>query len=970
MIPQGRVGLLFILNEKEKEKIMFLKRILVMLTMTLTMHVFAQTIPPVLKNFRILYNQPSRVYFDSSVPITASTTTGFTVSGKSLSSVTIASGSTTGHYFTVSSPFTYWDNNTIRCTGGSNMKNSGGVGVSEFTMTYIKNMITEPTGAGKIYYVSLTGNNSNDGLSEAKAWRTINKAASTAKAGDIVYIKSGNYGSENVVIYNSGTVSAPIKFIGYKYKIGDLNNIIYYKYGDGILDGAKAPLMRGSSRSSGVGLLVSGKSNVIFRNIQIENYKYNIQGFSSPYNLLFDNMVLAKSGEHNVMLTHIGGHHLRFTNTLSFNGINSAIMLAGDFNAILNSKTYANEPETTTAMDYHIYLYGKNNIIYNHYGQHVGNLSHAGHGISLKSGGFPTEYNLIENCEMNNINGALEFRHSGVKYNVAKNFRSDGGKGSIQSGGIVFRDGASFNIVENSTVKNTTAGYYGSITFLDRSEDGGFGQRVEGNIVRNSVFINPKETFIMLGETTSSSEKFDIVNNKIQNCVFYSGKNLFTRLTSGTSSGNELVNCIISNVLAENKNTSASGFLREYNNYYAGFTKPAGTNNISVDPKFESPSVGNFRLKSDSPMIDKGKIINGIKTDFDGKARPQGKSLDIGAYEYQNITTAAKSTDENKLATVCEGYSTVLEASEGTSYKWSTGETTKSISVSPIETTTYTVKVLNGKSSTDTEFLVTVNEIPIADAGRDVNIDAGEMATLTANGGNEYVWSTGETSQSITVKPEHTTEYYVKVMNNGCESFDYVQVIVNEGTSASTKEVNADAGSDITICLGESITLNGSGGDTYKWSNGISSDQTMVSPTRTTTYTLTAKRGGSQDTDEVTVTVINCSPENIAGNHVNSFDLSEEARAKKDQPNDKSNLELTVFPNPTVGEIHIQSSRPLQNFKLVLTNINGHIIYSETMGALDTDQSKQIDLSRFAKGVYLMQLYNQEEHFVKKIILI
>ena len=101
---------------------MFLKRILVMLTMTLTMHVYAQTIPPVLKNFRILYNQPSRVYFDSSVPITASTTTGFTVSGKSLSSVTIASGSTTGHYFTVSSSFTYWDNNTIRYTGGSNIK--------------------------------------------------------------------------------------------------------------------------------------------------------------------------------------------------------------------------------------------------------------------------------------------------------------------------------------------------------------------------------------------------------------------------------------------------------------------------------------------------------------------------------------------------------------------------------------------------------------------------------------------------------------------------------------------------------------------------------------------------------------------------------------------------------------------------------------------------------------------------------
>ena len=109
-------------------------------------------------------------------------------------------------------------------------------------------------------------------------------------------------------------------------------------------------------------------------------------------------------------------------------------MLAGDFNAILNSKTYADEPETTTAMDYHIYLYGKNNIIYNHYGQHIGDLTHGGHGISIKATGYPTEYNLVENCEMNNVTGALEFRHSGVKYNVAKNFRTNGGLGSKKSG--------------------------------------------------------------------------------------------------------------------------------------------------------------------------------------------------------------------------------------------------------------------------------------------------------------------------------------------------------------------------------------------------------------------------------------------------------------------------------------------------------------------------------------------------------
>ena len=42
---------------------------------------------------------------------------------------------------------------------------------------------------------------------------------------------------------------------------------------------------------------------------------------------------------------------------------------------------------------------------------------------------------------------------------------------------------------------------------------------------------------------------------------------------------------------------------------------------------------------------------------------------------------------------VCSGSSTTLTASGGSSYLWNTGETTTSITVSPTDTTTYTVQV-------------------------------------------------------------------------------------------------------------------------------------------------------------------------------------------------------------------------------------------------------------------------------------
>ncbi len=63
---------------------------------------------------------------------------------------------------------------------------------------------------GNTYYVSLSGSDANDGFTEATAWRTITYAATKARAGDTVIIKSGNYGSEKVVMTNSGTSTSPI----------------------------------------------------------------------------------------------------------------------------------------------------------------------------------------------------------------------------------------------------------------------------------------------------------------------------------------------------------------------------------------------------------------------------------------------------------------------------------------------------------------------------------------------------------------------------------------------------------------------------------------------------------------------------------------------------------------------------------------------------------------------------------------
>ena len=105
--------------------------------------------------------------------------------------------------------------------------------------------------------------------------------------------------------------------------------------------------------------------------------------------------------------------------------------------------------------------------------------------------------------------------------------------------------------------------------------------------------------------------------------------------------------------------------------------------------------------------------------------------------------------------TICAGESVTLTASGGTSYSWSNNVLNAQNTVSPTETTTYTVTVTdeNNCSATD-DVQVTVNPLPIAEIvtnDADNTICEGEEITLTASGGGTYEWNNNlGTTASIT----------------------------------------------------------------------------------------------------------------------------------------------------------------------------------------------------------------------------
>ena len=231
----------------------------------------------------------------------------------------------------------------------------------------------------------------------------------------------------------------------------------------------------------------------------------------------------------------------------------------------------------------------------------------------------------------------------------------------------------------------------------------------------------------------------------------------------------------------------------------------------------------------------------------------------------------APPADAGLTTTICNGGSTTLTATGGGTYVWNGGALVNaagaSQTVSPATTTTYTVAVtLNGCTAND-QVTVTVNPTPNADAGANASICEGTSTTLTATGGGTYVWNGGAlvntpgASQSVT--PATSTTYTVTVTGaNGCTANDQVTIIVNPAPVAN-------AGSDITLCIGNDTNLVATGGGTYVWNGGAlvnapGASQT-VTPAATTTYTVTVTgSNGCTDTDEITVTV-NAAPIAAAG---------------------------------------------------------------------------------------------------------
>ena len=215
----------------------------------------------------------------------------------------------------------------------------------------------------------------------------------------------------------------------------------------------------------------------------------------------------------------------------------------------------------------------------------------------------------------------------------------------------------------------------------------------------------------------------------------------------------------------------------------------------------------------------------------------------------------------------CQGQTSILTATGAITYEWfpSFGLNATSGAVvitSPASTTTYTIVGTNSNGCTSSQTIdITIFQLPMAAVGFDVELCEGSNLQLNATGGTSYEWSpqAGLDNPFISdpiASPTGTTSYIVNVGNqNGCYAKDTVNITVH-----LTPSVNA--GASQTICISDSVILNGTGASFYSWTPSVClNDSSLQNPTCipqfNITYTLTVTDSfGCNATDTVSVKVL------------------------------------------------------------------------------------------------------------------
>ena len=164
-------------------------------------------------------------------------------------------------------------------------------------------------------------------------------------------------------------------------------------------------------------------------------------------------------------------------------------------------------------------------------------------------------------------------------------------------------------------------------------------------------------------------------------------------------------------------------------------------------------------------------------------------------------------------------------------------------------------------TSSNAKSIIEVNLCPVINAGNDVTICRGSStnllstATILGSSPYTYLWNNGVSTLNNTVSPTVTDTFSIVTVDRySCTMSDTVIVNVNQLPLVS-------AGPDIVVCPEETVTLSGTGANTYAWDNGITDGTAFTPSSSSADFIVTGTDANNcvqKDTVNVSVQLVGC----------------------------------------------------------------------------------------------------------------
>lgn len=245
----------------------------------------------------------------------------------------------------------------------------------------------------------------------------------------------------------------------------------------------------------------------------------------------------------------------------------------------------------------------------------------------------------------------------------------------------------------------------------------------------------------------------------------------------------------------------------------------------------------------------------------------------------------------------------------------------------------YTLTINNGGCiETTTTQVNTVSPLPTITVNSGT-ICSGNSFTIVPSGANTYTLQGGNAIVSPTTNTSYTV---VGTSSLGC---------LSSNTATSTVSVNplpliGASTSNTLICVGQSATLTASGASTYTFNPGGAGTSIVVSPTITSTYTISGTSAqGCNNSSVLTQSVSTC-----AG-------LLSVTSMKEN---------LVIYPNPSNGKLIIETNGLKKEFTVF------NVIGSEILKGKIEEERFEINLENESSGIYFLRIGSQTTKIIKQ----